>query len=413
MKLRKLGRYELLEELGQGAMGVVYRARDPLIDRVVAIKTIQMSMQEEHAEYQARFYQEARAAGKLSHPNIVTVYDIGNTGRIAYIAMEFLAGQELAALLEQGKPLAFAQAVHIAAQVASGLAYAHQHHVVHRDIKPANILIGEGTVKIADFGVARMRFSRTLTNTGTIVGSPRYMSPEQVLGRRTGPQSDIFSLGVVLYEMLTGRAPFTGSDINALMFQILNVVPPVPSALHPAVPEMLNLVVAKAMAKSPAERYANADELAADLRQCAQLLGHGSAQAPIADAFVPAQPKIDQDSSAMLQSGRLPSSRREDLEPHGEESSLTLGVAKAFDSLEATMRLAAQTGMTQEIEEYARTQKLLRIGAPIDAPREPVATSIGRRKAVNPAKSWSPKGRLLFASGLATAFVAALGMLLL
>jgi len=411
MKLRKLGRYEILDELGQGAMGVVYRARDPLIDRIVAIKTIQMSMQEEASEYQARFYQEARAAGKLGHPNIVTVYDIGNSGRIAFIAMEFLAGQELAALLAPGEPLPLAQAVDIAAQVASGLAYAHQHQVIHRDIKPANVMILDGgMVKIADFGIARMRFSRTLTNTGTIVGSPRYMAPEQVLGRRTGPQSDLFSLGVVLYEMLTGRAPFTGSDMNALLFQVLNVAPPVPSALNPAVPDMLNLVVAKAMAKAPAERYASAAELAADLRQCAKLIDHASPSAALADGFVPAQPKIDQESSALLHSGRHPGTRREDLEQHGEESSPTLGVAKAFDSLEATMRLAAQTGMTQEIEEYARTQKLLRISAP--AASESAAKPLSRHNSPGLASGWSPHERLLFAASVASAFAAALGMVL-
>jgi serine/threonine-protein kinase len=407
MKLRKLGRYELLEELGHGAMGTVYRARDPLIDRVVAIKTIQMTMQEELAEYQARFYQEARAAGKLSHPNIVTVYDIGNAGRIAFIAMEFLAGQELAALLAQGEPLPPAQAVDIAAQVACGLAYAHEHQVVHRDIKPANILIDGSRVKIADFGIARMRFSRTQTESGAIVGSPRYMSPEQVLGRRTGPQSDLFSLGVVLYEMLTGRAPFTGREVNALMFQILNVAPPVPGALNPAVPEMLNLVVAKAMAKAPADRYFDAGELAADLRQCARLFEGVSPHARIDGAFVVAQPKIDQESSALLHTGRQPGTRREDLEEHGEESAPTLGVAKAFDSLEATMRLAAQTGMTQEIEDYTRTQKLLRIGGPGERPR-----SAPMERAIAP-YSWAVRQRLVFAAGVAGAFLAALGMVLL
>src|SRR5712691_7196313 len=183
-----LGRYEIVAELGKGAMGVVYRANDPMLNRVVAIKTINTAEagEEGMAEYEARFYTEAKAAGGLNHQNIVLVY----------MAMEYVEGRELREMLVEGQSVPVVQAVDIAAQVGEGLAYAHQHHVVHRDIKPANILVTvDGRAKIADFGIARMRSSETRTQTGIILGSPKYISPEQVVGKRADHRSDIFSLG--------------------------------------------------------------------------------------------------------------------------------------------------------------------------------------------------------------------------
>ena len=218
-----LGRYEIVAELGKGAMGVVYRANDPMLNRAVAIKTINMAEAENEgvAEYEARFYQEAKAAGGLNHPNIVIIYDIGRSGNLVYMAMEYVEGKELRELLTEGQSLPVVQAVDIAAQVADGLAYAHQHHVIHRDIKPANILItSDGRAKIADFGIARMRSAETRTQTGVIMGSPKYISPEQVVGKRADHRSDIFSLGVILYQCLTGTTPFNGDGLSALMYQI-------------------------------------------------------------------------------------------------------------------------------------------------------------------------------------------------
>src|SRR6267142_1639421 len=182
-----LGRYEIVAELGKGAMGVVYRANDPMLNRMVAIKTIntEEAGHEGMAEYEARFYTEAKAAGGLNHPNIILIYDIGKSGHLVYMAMEYIEGQELREMLTDGKPISVAKAVDFAAQVGEGLAYAHQHQVVHRDIKPANIMITpEGRAKIADFGIARMRSSETRTQTGVILGSPKYISPEQVVGKR-------------------------------------------------------------------------------------------------------------------------------------------------------------------------------------------------------------------------------------
>ena len=186
MEITKLGRYEITGTLGQGAMGVVYMARDPLLDRDVAINTINMALeQEEIAEYGARFEQEAKAAGGLNHPNVITIYDVGSSGNVAYMAMEYLDGQELRHMLARGTPLPTAQAIDIAAQIADGLTYAHERHVVHRDIKPANIMIVKGgRAKITDFGIARMRSSQVKTMTGMVMGSPKYMSPEQVMGQR-------------------------------------------------------------------------------------------------------------------------------------------------------------------------------------------------------------------------------------
>ena len=268
--IKQLGRYEVLGELGQGAMGVVYKARDPLIDRVVAIKTINLGLaMDEKEEYEGRFYQEAKAAGRLNHPNIVTIYDVGKSGDVAYIAMEFLEGRELRDILKEGTLLPVEQVLNIVAQVALGLAYAHEHDIIHRDVKPSNIMvIRDGHVKITDFGIARMASSSVRTQTGMVLGSPKYMSPEQVMGKNIDQRSDIFSLGVMLYEMLTGQAPFDGENVNAIMYQTLNAVTPPPSTLNPSVPEMVNFIVAKALAKGVEDRYQNARDFADDLRTC-------------------------------------------------------------------------------------------------------------------------------------------------
>ena len=264
---RKLGRYEIVAEIGQGAMGTVYKALDPLLERTVALKTISVPAGDPKMnEYEARFYQEAKAAGSLNHPHIVTVYDVGKSGNVPFLAMEYLEGRELNDIMRACRPLPPAHAVEIAAQVADALAYAHDRGVVHRDIKPANIMVvRDGLVKITDFGIARMRSSERAADTH-VAGSPRYMSPEQVLRKRAEQASDIFSLGVVLYEMLTGAPPFSGADLNTIMSQIVNREPPPVSSVSGAVPAALDSIVAKALAKNPEARHLNARELAAELR---------------------------------------------------------------------------------------------------------------------------------------------------
>jgi serine/threonine-protein kinase len=399
---KKLGRYEIVGELGKGAMGVVYCARDPLLDRTVAIKTVNMELaQDEMAEYEARFYQEAKAAGGLNHPNIVIIYDIGKSEKIAYMAMELLQGKELKTLLASGKALPIPFAVDVAAQMAEGLAYAHEHGIVHRDIKPANIMIVRGElVKITDFGIARMRTANVQTQVGIVLGSPRYMSPEQVAGKRAESRSDLFSVGVILYEMVTGRPPFNGEDVTSVMFQILNFVPPPPSSVNPEVPEMLDFIVAKAIAKAPADRYGNTRELASDLRDCQRRLQ--AAEVPVTGTAMTATTTSRRaiasfsPEAADVLARTAPSTRREDSEIVTMQSQPpAIGLSKAFDSLDATMRLAIQTGAVTDPGPGGVTQTTTgKAGAPTPG-------TGGYR--VSPANAWSQQDRILFASGVAGA----------
>jgi serine/threonine protein kinase len=363
MEASKLGRYAILSELGRGAMGVVYKATDTALERTVAVKTVNMALEREGAEkYEARFYQEARAAGSLNHPNIVTVYDVGKEGNVAYMAMEFIEGEELRSLLSAGRALPVSQAVSIAAQVAEGLAYAHEHGVVHRDIKPANIMVlADGPVKITDFGIARMRASNDeLTQSGMMLGSPKYMSPEQVIGKRADHRSDIFSLGVILYEMLAGAAPFSGENVTALMYQIVNFAPPVPSAVNPAVPELLNFIVAKMLAKPLEERYQTAQELADDLRNCERQI---STPAAITQPLRPlnlaggglaagAQPELAlSQAQSVVMAQTLNRTRQQDSVPGEPGEPPARGLAHSFDSAEATQRLATLTGAASTLSD--------------------------------------------------------------
>lgn len=343
-----LGRYEVVGELGQGAMGVVYKATDPLIDRIVAIKTITLSLaQEEREEYEGRFYQEAKAAGRLSHPNIVTIYDVGRSGDIAYIAMEFLQGRELRDILNDDKLLPVDQVLDIVSQVAMGLAYAHEHGIIHRDVKPSNIMVGrDGHVKITDFGIARMASAGVRTQTGMVLGSPKYMSPEQVMGKLTDQRSDIFSLGVVLYEMLTGQPAFMGENVNAIMYQTLNAIPQPPKSLNPAVPEMLNFIVAKALAKDVENRYQNAKDFANDLRAC-----RGTMPSTV----------VSTDAASISGAAFLTEPAQQEGEVNEEaDPAIAMRLSPSFDSAGATMRLAAMTASKEDVEELSKTFKMVR-----------------------------------------------------
>ena len=266
-QLAQLGRYKITGELGRGAMGVVYKGEDPALDRTVALKTVILSDDAAGKdEYKKRFFLEAKAAGRLSHPQVITVYDFGQEGDTAYMAMEFLKGKELRTRMQEGS-ISVPEAVHIAEQVAEGLGYAHEHGVVHRDVKPSNImLLPHDKVKIMDFGIARMRASDHKTSTGLVLGTPKYMSPEQVSGSPVDHRSDIFSLGVVLYEMLTHTKLFQGEDTPQIFHSVANFQPPPPSRVNSEVPPMLDFVVERALKKDPSVRYQDAFELAADLR---------------------------------------------------------------------------------------------------------------------------------------------------
>jgi serine/threonine protein kinase len=255
----QLGKYRVDGILGKGAMGVVYKAFDPWIERVVALKTIRKEMFSlgEQADLIGRFKNEAQAAGRLAHPNIVTVYDYGEDAESTYIAMEFVEGTPLDTLMLPGSPTALARVLAWMSDLLQGLDYAHSRGVIHRDIKPSNLLVTVGAqVKISDFGVARIE-SSTLTQAGSMIGTPSHMSPEQFRGEVVDGRSDVFSSGVVLYQLLTGARPFTGST-SVVMQQILNEQPAPPSAVLASLGTRFDAVVARALAKSPAERYATA-----------------------------------------------------------------------------------------------------------------------------------------------------------
>jgi serine/threonine-protein kinase len=282
-----LGRYQVETEIGRGAMGVVYRARDPKIDRLVAIKTISLVGQEPEEEqaYRERFVQEARAAGRLSHPGIVAIFDAGEDPdtREPYLVMEYVAGESLSKILSNGnRKLPLPDALQLTQEVAEALDYAHSQGVIHRDIKPANVLITEdGRAKIADFGVARLNHA-LVTHTGQIFGSPAYMAPEQMSGGTADARSDLFSLGVMLYSMITGFRPFQGNSAETVCFKVMNIEPvPVTSFQHDVPPE-LDAIVARAIAKDPADRFQSGAEMA---RHIQSLRGSGVSAAEATSFF--------------------------------------------------------------------------------------------------------------------------------
>ena len=248
-------------------MGCVYKALDPVIGRTVAIKTLTAGLgEEELAEFKRRFLREARTAGRVSHPNVVTIYDVGEVDGTPFIAMEYVEGRTLRTVLDAEGVLAPERACRIAVQVAAGLAAAHKLFIVHRDVKPANVMITPGApVKLMDFGIAKLP-DGTKTQTGLILGSPIYVAPEQVVGQPVDGRSDVFSLGVVLYEMLTGSVPFGGMAVGALLYSVLNEAHPPPSAYNTRVPAVFERILARALAKHPDDRYQDAAELSRDLR---------------------------------------------------------------------------------------------------------------------------------------------------
>jgi tRNA A-37 threonylcarbamoyl transferase component Bud32 len=269
---KRFGRYEILAELGRGAMGVVYKARDPKINRVVAVKTVSLAGQspEEDREYRERFCREAEAAGRLSHPGIVTIFDVGEEPetRAPYIVMEFVGGQSLDKLLSRdGHKLPLEAALQLTLELAEALDCAHGQGVVHRDLKPANILLTEdGHAKIADFGVAKLNLANH-TLAGRALGTPAYMSPEQLNGEEVDGRSDLFSLGVILYTVLTGYRPFQGNSAATVWFKVVNRDPIPATLLDTELPQGLDSIIARAMAKDPAERYQRGMEMALDIQE--------------------------------------------------------------------------------------------------------------------------------------------------
>ncbi|HXN64107.1 MAG TPA: protein kinase [Candidatus Acidoferrales bacterium] len=318
-----IGRYQIVAVLGHGAMGAVYQAHDPKMERSVAIKTILSTALSGPLaeEYRERFVREARAAGRLTHPGVVMVYDVGEENDIPYLVMEYVNGRSLATAMGSGERFSFEQIYEIGFQVADALGYAHRHGVVHRDVKPANILLaipapGEiERTKIADLGVAKLAASQ-ITTTGQLLGTPAFMAPEQFTGGAVDGRADLFSLGVILYWLATGDKPFGGDTITAVSYKIVNVEPPPPRRINPAVPQPLERIIVRCLEKDPAARYSSGEALAADLAaartgqepgqsSAAGLAGlvtaSGRIMAPAMNAGMSGDPNTTLDSDVRLQ----------------------------------------------------------------------------------------------------------------
>src|SRR3989475_2486082 len=266
----KAGRYEIVGELGRGAMGVVYKAMDPVIGRTVAVKTIRLSEEGtglSRPELLTRFQTEARAAGLLTHPNIVVVFDAGEEDGLYYITMELVEGKSLQNLLDAGQMFPLPRVLRLMEQTCGALQFAHERNVVHRDIKPANLMLtADDTVKVTDFGTAKILQFGTVQQTAHVMGTPSYMSPEQVKGRAVDGRSDIFSLGVMLYEMVTGEKPFPGQNITTVIYKIVNEDPVPPRQVDPSIHPGISAVVMRALEKDPDQRYQSCREMLEDLR---------------------------------------------------------------------------------------------------------------------------------------------------
>jgi serine/threonine-protein kinase len=332
-----LGRYQVEKELGKGAMGVVYQGRDPKIGRVVAIKTMALSQEfegDELVDARERFFREAETAGRLQHQNIVTIFDAGEEHDLAYIAMEFLKGRDLVENCRDGSLLPVPKVLSIVARVAEALAYAHGQNVVHRDIKPANIMYepGADTVKVTDFGIARIT-DASKTKTGLVLGTPSYMSPEQIAGKKVDGRSDLYSLGVTLYQLLTGVLPFRGDSMAELMYKIANEDAPALLEIRKDLPPALAAVVARALVKKPDLRYQDGEEFARDLRSVAAGLDR-QPPGPAAAAGGPAGAAAEPDRTVIMAAGQAP--RVASAQPAGNAlaANLTSSALPGYDAAE-------------------------------------------------------------------------------
>ena len=275
--MTKIGKYDIVRELGRGAMGIVYEGFDPVIGRKVAIKTIRFDVlvgERERAEAQERFLREARSAGNLAHPCIVTIYDVGEDAGLSYIAMEYIDGESLDMRIARGSRMPLDQVASLIARIGDALDFAHRHGVVHRDIKPANILIGrDERPKLVDFGIARIS-SSALTHTNAVLGTPFYMAPEQIAGQPTDHRADLFSLGAVLYEMLTRTKPFPGENVTTVIYNIMSAEPRPPRDFDASLPPGFDVICQTALAKDPSARYQSGQALSDALR--AQAAGYAA-----------------------------------------------------------------------------------------------------------------------------------------
>jgi serine/threonine-protein kinase len=269
---KSIGKYEILQLVGRGGMGVLYRARDPILERDVALKMMLVDFSTDPTARE-RFQREAKAVARLQHRNVVTIHELGEADGTPYIVMEFLSGQDLEHLVKGDRPLTLAEKLDIAIQLCDGLGYAHEQGIVHRDIKPGNVrVLEDGTVKILDFGIAKFAAMSSATQTGTIMGTASYMAPEQIMGQPVDGRADLFSAGVLLHELLAGQKPFAGDSPTAVVYQIMHAEPPAVRASLPDLPEALEEIVARALKKNPDERYSRASEMSSDLQMVKMML---------------------------------------------------------------------------------------------------------------------------------------------
>ncbi|HSP06091.1 MAG TPA: serine/threonine-protein kinase [Acidobacteriota bacterium] len=373
---KKLGRYQILSELGRGAMGVVYKAHDPVIERDVAVKAIQLAFQvnaEEKQVYLNRFYREAKAAGKLNHANIVTIYDVDEDKETGtpFIVMEFLEGTTLQEIINDGILLPVNNVKEIIMQIADALQYAHKQGVVHRDVKSANIILVEGMkAKIMDFGIARISTS-DLTKSGQFIGTPNYMSPEQIDGKAmVDGRSDLFALGVIFYLLLTGERPFSGDSFTSISYKIVHVDPIPPRTVNPAVPEAYNRILMRLMAKDPAQRYPTGAELIEDLKK---LSGSPEAEEKIDDVPVEEPTLVNTEKAGVPLPAQPEGQAREAM---AERQTITVFPAQTIPRLALLTVLVLLVGALVGVGSY-----IFRAPAPEAAP--PPATTIAPAKARN------------------------------
>jgi serine/threonine protein kinase len=325
-----IGRYEIVDKLGEGAMGVVYRARDTTLGRMLALKMLSTDLSGEE-ELHKRFNREVQAIGRLSHPNIVTVYDQGEADGHLYMAMELLEGQDLRAVIEKASDVSLSDRVRIMIEISLGLGYAHSKGVVHRDIKPANILVTRaGPAKILDFGLARLGAEGTITRRGVILGTPDYMSPEQAMGKAVDNRSDIFSAGAVFYEFLTLEKPFKGKTLHSVLYQILSHEPTPVLTLNPDLPARLAAVIHRMMSKSPDKRYSTMEEVVRDLQAVNEIVGRSAGRAAFRVRRTPeAERNLGEDTRARIR----------ELVAHGRDHFAAGNYPKALAVLRQALKL--------------------------------------------------------------------------
>ena len=299
------GRYQLISVVGGGGMAQVYKSRDNILGRIVAIKVLREQYSTD-AQFVARFRREAQAAANLAHPNIVNVYDVGQDGDTHYIVMEYINGESLKSYINRSSPLPIGKAVSVAAQILAGLEYAHRSGLIHRDIKPQNVLITpDGAVKVTDFGIAKSVSDLGLTEAGLALGTAHYFSPEQAKGERVVPQSDIYAVGVTLYEMLTGRLPFESENVIGLAYKHISEEPPSARNLNPSVPPRLDAIILKSMAKDPQQRFGSAAEMEKALRAIQQGGQQPTVEVPVAQVNVQPRQRGQQPPQVGARTGRM------------------------------------------------------------------------------------------------------------